>query len=258
MIHERLFAHRLLPYGEIFFSFWADFLFIPFGGISVPFAFAHVPPDWAFLSFSVRWLVIFNRLVHPYRFRYIVRMLGWARKYGLRVDLDIHPAPGSQNGFNHFGKSGSFNFLDEVHELNVLKRGKDISSLASGTGAQVAAGAETRRTCINGRSTGRESGSMRNDSAGSERRRNKSVWSESRRNNGTSGNGSGKSSDARKRGDFSDAYNQPKCFSCLLTLISSFIFVMLAVLALELIGWFIFLGLLISTRDFSSPRASRI
>ncbi|KAF8175665.1 hypothetical protein K438DRAFT_1847479 [Mycena galopus ATCC 62051] len=32
----------------------------------------------------------------------------------------------------------------------------------------------------------------------------------------------------------------------LLTLLSSFIFIMLAVLALELIGWFLFLGLLIT------------
>lgn len=27
-----------------------------------------------------------------------VRALSWARKYGLRVNLDLHSAPGSQNG----------------------------------------------------------------------------------------------------------------------------------------------------------------
>ncbi|KAJ7235008.1 glycoside hydrolase superfamily [Mycena haematopus] len=46
--------------------------------------------------------------------RYIVRMLGWARKYGLRVNLDIHTAPGSQNGYNHSGKIGPVNFLNGV------------------------------------------------------------------------------------------------------------------------------------------------
>ena len=29
--------------------------------------------------------------------RYFLRLLGWARKYGLRVCLDLHTVPGSQN-----------------------------------------------------------------------------------------------------------------------------------------------------------------
>ncbi|KAF7310457.1 Glycoside hydrolase family 5 protein [Mycena chlorophos] len=44
--------------------------------------------------------------------KYIVRMLGWARKYGLRVNLDLHTIPGSQNGYNHSGKTGQINFLN--------------------------------------------------------------------------------------------------------------------------------------------------
>ncbi|KAJ7054682.1 glycoside hydrolase family 5 protein [Mycena amicta] len=44
--------------------------------------------------------------------KYIVRALNWARKYGLRVNLDIHTAPGSQNGYNHSGKLGQVNFLN--------------------------------------------------------------------------------------------------------------------------------------------------
>ncbi|KAL0946390.1 hypothetical protein HGRIS_012619 [Hohenbuehelia grisea] len=43
--------------------------------------------------------------------KYIVRVLGWARKYGLRVNLDLHTLPGSQNGYNHSGKLGQVNFL---------------------------------------------------------------------------------------------------------------------------------------------------
>jgi aryl-phospho-beta-D-glucosidase BglC (GH1 family) len=29
---------------------------------------------------------------------YILRVLQWARKYGIRVNLDLHTIPGSQNG----------------------------------------------------------------------------------------------------------------------------------------------------------------
>ncbi|KAJ7692238.1 glycoside hydrolase superfamily [Mycena rosella] len=44
--------------------------------------------------------------------KYIVRLLGWARKYGIRVNIDLHTAPGSQNGYNHSGKDGQINFLN--------------------------------------------------------------------------------------------------------------------------------------------------
>ncbi|KAF7977045.1 hypothetical protein HWV62_4814 [Athelia sp. TMB] len=46
--------------------------------------------------------------------KYIIRLLGWARKYGLRVNLDLHTIPGSQNAFNHSGKFGIVNFLNGV------------------------------------------------------------------------------------------------------------------------------------------------
>ncbi|KAF9555816.1 glycoside hydrolase family 5 protein [Agrocybe pediades] len=36
--------------------------------------------------------------------KYFLRVLDWARKYGLRVCLDLHAVPGSQNGLNHSGK----------------------------------------------------------------------------------------------------------------------------------------------------------
>ncbi|KAJ6452459.1 glycoside hydrolase family 5 protein [Mycena sanguinolenta] len=45
---------------------------------------------------------------------YIVRLFGWARKYGIRVNLDLHTAPGSQNGYNHSGKGGQINFLNGI------------------------------------------------------------------------------------------------------------------------------------------------
>ncbi|KAF8178886.1 glycoside hydrolase superfamily [Mycena galopus ATCC 62051] len=46
--------------------------------------------------------------------QYIIRLFGWARKYGIRVNLDLHTAPGSQNGFNHSGKLGQINFLNGI------------------------------------------------------------------------------------------------------------------------------------------------
>jgi glucan 1,3-beta-glucosidase len=51
----------------------------------------------------------------PYVFgvswRYLLRGIEWARKYGLRVNLDLHAVPGSQNGWNHSGKQGPVNWI---------------------------------------------------------------------------------------------------------------------------------------------------
>ncbi|KAF9479381.1 ectomycorrhiza-upregulated exo-beta-1,3-glucanase GH5 [Pholiota conissans] len=43
--------------------------------------------------------------------KYILQALQWCRKYGLRVKLDLHTIPGSQNAFNHSGKDGQIDFL---------------------------------------------------------------------------------------------------------------------------------------------------
>ncbi|KDN37114.1 glycoside hydrolase family 5 protein [Tilletiaria anomala UBC 951] len=42
---------------------------------------------------------------------YVLKAIRWARKYGIRLNIDIHTAPGSQNGLNHSGKQGSINWL---------------------------------------------------------------------------------------------------------------------------------------------------
>ncbi|PFH50439.1 glycoside hydrolase family 5 protein [Amanita thiersii Skay4041] len=57
--------------------------------------------------------------------KYILRLLGWARKYGLRVKLDLHTIPGSQNGYNHSGKGGQVNFLHGVMGLANAQRALD-------------------------------------------------------------------------------------------------------------------------------------
>ncbi|OCB90963.1 glycoside hydrolase [Sanghuangporus baumii] len=46
--------------------------------------------------------------------KYILRVFRWCRKYGLRIKIDLHTAPGSQNGYNHSGKLGQIDFLRGV------------------------------------------------------------------------------------------------------------------------------------------------
>jgi aryl-phospho-beta-D-glucosidase BglC (GH1 family) len=43
---------------------------------------------------------------------YFLKAIEWARKYGLRINLDFHAIPGSQNGWNHSGKIGQINFMN--------------------------------------------------------------------------------------------------------------------------------------------------
>ncbi|PTU20056.1 hypothetical protein P175DRAFT_0264841 [Aspergillus ochraceoroseus IBT 24754] len=44
--------------------------------------------------------------------RYLLRAIEYCRKYGLRVNLDPHGIPGSQNGFNHSGRQGQIGWLN--------------------------------------------------------------------------------------------------------------------------------------------------
>jgi glucan 1,3-beta-glucosidase len=38
--------------------------------------------------------------------KYFLKAIKWARKYGLRINLDLHAVPGSQNSWNHSGREG--------------------------------------------------------------------------------------------------------------------------------------------------------
>lgn len=55
--------------------------------------------------------------------RYILKGIAWARKYGLRVNLDLHTMPGSQNGWNHSGRLGSTGFLNGTNGIFNAQRG---------------------------------------------------------------------------------------------------------------------------------------
>ncbi|KAJ9055143.1 hypothetical protein DSO57_1007367 [Entomophthora muscae] len=46
---------------------------------------------------------------------YLLRGIQWCRKYGLRVMIDFHAAPGSQNGWNHSGRFGQIRFLNQTN-----------------------------------------------------------------------------------------------------------------------------------------------
>jgi glucan 1,3-beta-glucosidase len=72
-----------------------DHVRIPFGYWAV-----RVYDDDAFLP-KVSW-------------RYLLRAIEWARKYGLRVKLDLHSVPGGANGWNHSGRLGKMDWLSRT------------------------------------------------------------------------------------------------------------------------------------------------
>ena len=52
----------------------------------------------------------YTTVVDPYvpgAWPYLLRALGWARTHGLHVILDLHGAPGSQNGYDNSGRRGT-------------------------------------------------------------------------------------------------------------------------------------------------------
>ncbi|KAH9916675.1 glycoside hydrolase superfamily, partial [Fomitopsis serialis] len=73
-------------------------------------------PFWAIEAWSDVGVADGTTVAEPFVARmcwsYILQVFQWARKYGLRVNLDLHTIPGSQNGYNHSGKLGTVNFLN--------------------------------------------------------------------------------------------------------------------------------------------------
>ena len=63
--------------------------------------------------------------------RYLLRAIEWARKYGLRINLDLHGAPGSQNGWNHSGRQGTINWLNGTDGATNGQRTLDIHTQLS-------------------------------------------------------------------------------------------------------------------------------
>jgi len=58
--------------------------------------------------------------------RYFLKAIKWARKYGIRINLDLHALPGSQNGWNHSGKLGTIGVLSGPMGYANAQRSLDI------------------------------------------------------------------------------------------------------------------------------------
>ncbi|SLM39801.1 Glycoside hydrolase, superfamily [Lasallia pustulata] len=58
--------------------------------------------------------------------RYLLRGIEWARKHGLRVNLDLHALPGSQNGWNHSGRQGAIGWLNGTDGALNAQRSLDL------------------------------------------------------------------------------------------------------------------------------------
>ncbi|TFK68459.1 glycoside hydrolase [Pluteus cervinus] len=63
--------------------------------------------------------------------KYILRAIEWCRKYGVRVNIDLHTIPGSQNGYNHSGKGGEVDFLNGVMGFANAQRAMDYIRILS-------------------------------------------------------------------------------------------------------------------------------
>ena len=58
--------------------------------------------------------------------RYLLRGIEYCRQHGLRINLDLHGLPGSQNGWNHSGRQGSIGWINGTDgDLNA-QRSLDI------------------------------------------------------------------------------------------------------------------------------------
>lgn len=100
----------------------ADFKAIADAGLDhlrIPFSYwaVEVFDDDAYL-FRVSW-------------RYLLRGIEWARKYGLRIKLDLHGMPGSQNGWNHSGRSSAINWMVGPNGKQNLQRTTEIHNRLS-------------------------------------------------------------------------------------------------------------------------------
>jgi glucan 1,3-beta-glucosidase len=64
--------------------------------------------------------------VRQVSWRYLLRAIEYARQNGLRVNLDMHGAPGSQNGWNHSGRQGEIGWLNGADGEKNAQRWLDV------------------------------------------------------------------------------------------------------------------------------------
>ncbi|KAF8329749.1 glycoside hydrolase superfamily [Cantharellus anzutake] len=94
-----------------------DFALIAAAGLN----FVRIPfPYWAISVFPG------EPFLEGTAWKYFLKAIQWARKYGIRINLDLHAIPGSQNAFNHSGKFGLVNWLYGTMGLANAQRSLDI------------------------------------------------------------------------------------------------------------------------------------
>jgi glucan 1,3-beta-glucosidase len=84
--------------------------------------------DHVRIPFSYWAVVTYDQDPYVFRtsWRYLLRGIEWARKYGLRISLDVHGLPGSQNGWNHSGRQGAIGWLNGTDGSLNAQRSLDI------------------------------------------------------------------------------------------------------------------------------------
>ncbi|CAI4801243.1 CCQ_1a_G0050360.mRNA.1.CDS.1 [Saccharomyces cerevisiae] len=103
---ERLYSHWSTFYKE------EDFAKIASQGFNL----VRIPIGyWAFTTLS------HDPYVTAEQEYFLDRAIDWARKYGLKVWIDLHGAAGSQNGFDNSGLRDSYKFLDDENLSATMK-----------------------------------------------------------------------------------------------------------------------------------------
>lgn len=84
--------------------------------------------DHVRIPFSYWAVVTYEQDPYVFRtsWRYLLRGIEWARKHGLRISLDVHGLPGSQNGWNHSGRQGAIGWLNGTDGSLNAQRSLDI------------------------------------------------------------------------------------------------------------------------------------
>lgn len=85
------------------------------------------------------WSVPTNESVAPYNagaWPYLLRALTWAQNNGVRVIIDLHGAPGSQNGYDNSGQRTSSPVWG-INQANITRTLNVLNTIASEIGHQV-------------------------------------------------------------------------------------------------------------------------
>lgn len=86
--------------------------------------------DHVRIQYSYWAIKTFDENDKPYvsqiAWRYLLRAIEYCRKYGLRVNLDLHGLVGSQNGWNHSGRQGAIGWLNGTDGALNRKRSLEL------------------------------------------------------------------------------------------------------------------------------------